>query len=256
MGPSIRIHTPDNVRTEFVSIIVLSSNKDKLHVGDEGNAALATFTIDEFKKNFLITPIDQIGREAIQLWQLRRERRMGITPQTMIASRAAGHTSTVAAAASAVAQAARVSTVGPKPAQPPAQPTPGKLCAPAIASAYADVLHRKAAQRQSDTSDNLKRIRGIGVLIEKRLNGAGVTRYQQIADWTRDDVARFENILDFNGRIVRESWVEQARVLANGGTTEFSRRVDRGETPQDIRVGKDLLKPEPTTFAKWSARGD
>jgi hypothetical protein len=36
-------------------------------------------------------------------------------------------------------------------------------------------------------------------------------------------------MLDFKGRIERENWVEQARILASGGFTEFSRRVDRGE---------------------------
>jgi hypothetical protein len=35
--------------------------------------------------------------------------------------------------------------------------------------------------------------------------------------------------LDFKGRIERENWVEQARILASGGATEFARRIDRGE---------------------------
>lgn len=77
--------------------------------------------------------------------------------------------------------------------------------------------------------DDLKRIRGVGVLIEKRLNSLGITGYEQIANWTADDIARFSQQLDFKGRIERENWVEQARILATGGFTEFSRRVDRGE---------------------------
>ena len=77
--------------------------------------------------------------------------------------------------------------------------------------------------------DDLKRIRGIGVLIENRLNGMGVTDYEQIANWTAADIERVSQSLDFKGRIERENWVEQARILASGGATEFSRRVDRGE---------------------------
>ena len=77
--------------------------------------------------------------------------------------------------------------------------------------------------------DDLKRIRGIGVLIEKRLASLGVTSYEQIANWSASDVDRVSEVLDFKGRIERESWVEQARILASGGQTEFSRRVDRGE---------------------------
>jgi predicted flap endonuclease-1-like 5' DNA nuclease len=72
--------------------------------------------------------------------------------------------------------------------------------------------------------DDLKRIRGIGVLIEKKLNSLGVTHYEQVANWTGADIERISNILDFKGRIERENWIEQARILATGGQTEFSRR--------------------------------
>jgi predicted flap endonuclease-1-like 5' DNA nuclease len=78
-------------------------------------------------------------------------------------------------------------------------------------------------------ADDLKRIRGIGVLIEKRLNAMGVIRYEHIANWTSSDIERVSKVLEFGGRIERESWVEQARILSSGGQTEFSRRVDRGE---------------------------
>ena len=77
--------------------------------------------------------------------------------------------------------------------------------------------------------DDLKRIRGIGVLIEKKMNSLGVTSYEQVANWTNADIDRVSQILDFKGRIERESWVEQARILASGGQTDFSKRVDRGE---------------------------
>jgi predicted flap endonuclease-1-like 5' DNA nuclease len=77
--------------------------------------------------------------------------------------------------------------------------------------------------------DDLKRIRGIGLLIEKRLNAMGITRYEQIANWTSADIERVSSKLEFKGRIERENWIEQARILASGGQTEFSRRIDRGE---------------------------
>ncbi len=82
---------------------------------------------------------------------------------------------------------------------------------------------------RGDRVDDLKRIRGIGVLIQKRLNALGVASYEQIANWTGDDIDSISSQLDFKGRIERENWIEQARILASGGQTEFSRRVDRGE---------------------------
>ncbi len=85
------------------------------------------------------------------------------------------------------------------------------------------------ATRRIGAAEDLKRIRGIGVLIEKKLNAMGVTSYGQIANWSAADIDRVSQMLDFKGRIERENWVEQARILAAGGQTEFSRRVDRGD---------------------------
>ncbi len=87
--------------------------------------------------------------------------------------------------------------------------------------------------RESNNSiaaDDLKLIRGVGVLIEKRLNDLGVRRFADIAAWTDEDVQRISTALDFKGRIESENWVEQARILAAGGQTEFSRRAGRDET--------------------------
>ncbi len=82
---------------------------------------------------------------------------------------------------------------------------------------------------KSSGHDDLKRVRGVGVLIEKKLNSMGVTTYAQVANWSGADIDRVSQVLDFKGRIERENWVEQARILSAGGQTEFSRRVDRGE---------------------------
>jgi predicted flap endonuclease-1-like 5' DNA nuclease len=93
-----------------------------------------------------------------------------------------------------------------------------------------EAAERLAAQNKVPrATDDLKRIRGVGVLIEKKLNGMGISSYEQIANWTADDIDRVSRSLDFKGRIERENWVEQARILSAGGQTEFSRRVDRGE---------------------------
>jgi predicted flap endonuclease-1-like 5' DNA nuclease len=88
---------------------------------------------------------------------------------------------------------------------------------------------QRAALRGPGGGDDLKRIRGIGVLVEKKLNALGIDRYAQIASWTRTDVERFGRLLDLAGRIERESWIEQARILSTGGQTEFSRRLERGD---------------------------
>jgi predicted flap endonuclease-1-like 5' DNA nuclease len=77
--------------------------------------------------------------------------------------------------------------------------------------------------------DDLKRIRGVGVLIERKLNSMGINSYTQVANWTSAEIDRVSQVLDFKGKVERENWVEQARILSAGGQTEFSRRVDRGD---------------------------
>lgn len=86
------------------------------------------------------------------------------------------------------------------------------------------------AARPPAPGADLKRIRGIGVLIEKKLNALGINSYEQIANWTADDIEIVSQSLDFRGRIERENWIEQARILAAGGQTEFSRRLDRSDS--------------------------
>ncbi len=82
----------------------------------------------------------------------------------------------------------------------------------------------------SDDRDDLGRILGVGPVLTEWLNDNGVTRFAQIAAWTEQDVLEWGERLGRNGgRIERDDWVGQARILAAGGETEHSRRVDRGE---------------------------
>ena len=56
----------------------------------------------------------------------------------------------------------------------------------------------------------------MGPALEKKLHEAGVTSFAQIAAWSPEDVAAFDEKLNFKGRIEREGWIEQARDLAKG----------------------------------------
>ena len=59
--------------------------------------------------------------------------------------------------------------------------------------------------------DDLKRISGIGPVIERQLGGIGITTYRQIARFTDEDIERVGTHIDFfPDRIRREGWVEQA----------------------------------------------
>lgn len=79
-------------------------------------------------------------------------------------------------------------------------------------------------------ADDLKQIKGIGPKLEKLCNSLGFWHFDQVAAWTSDEVAWVDaNLEGFKGRVTRDKWVEQAGVLAGGGETEFSKRVEDGD---------------------------
>ncbi|MGE0847941.1 MAG: hypothetical protein AB7L41_16870 [Flavobacteriaceae bacterium] len=111
--------------------------------------------------------------------------------------------------AAAPAKAAKSRAAKPKAAKAPAaRKTAAKPAAKPKAA------KPKAAPAKAAAPDDLKKIKGIGKLNEQRLNKEGVTRYAQIAAWKKADVARFDELLTFHGRIEREDWVGQAKKLA------------------------------------------
>jgi small subunit ribosomal protein S2 len=61
--------------------------------------------------------------------------------------------------------------------------------------------------------DDLKKIAGIGPALERRLRDLGVTRIEQIARFTDEDIENVDAVLNFKGRIQRDDWVGQARAL-------------------------------------------
>ncbi|SDZ04085.1 Predicted 5' DNA nuclease, flap endonuclease-1-like, helix-3-turn-helix (H3TH) domain [Jannaschia faecimaris] len=78
-------------------------------------------------------------------------------------------------------------------------------------------------------ADDLKRIKGIGPKLEKLCNSMGVYHFEQIAGWSAGEVAWMDdNIEGFRGRVTRDDWVAQAKALAAGEETEFSKKVDKG----------------------------
>ncbi|MEO1660417.1 MAG: NADH-quinone oxidoreductase subunit NuoE [Pseudomonadota bacterium] len=86
--------------------------------------------------------------------------------------------------------------------------------------------------------DDLKRIKGIGPVNEKALNSLGIFKFSQIAAWTPANVDWVEASLSFPGRIGREDWIAQAKLLAEGAETEFSKRVDAGEVESSLDEGE------------------
>ncbi|HEY7101258.1 MAG TPA: hypothetical protein VH573_06410 [Mycobacteriales bacterium] len=63
-------------------------------------------------------------------------------------------------------------------------------------------------------TDDLRRIRGIGPSMERKLQGIGIVSYRQLALLDGAELERVRaELTDFRGRIEREDWAGQARAL-------------------------------------------
>jgi predicted flap endonuclease-1-like 5' DNA nuclease len=111
--------------------------------------------------------------------------------------------------------------------------TPGELSAmpdtPATTAAAPQGSEAEAAPAPAPTAsgpaDDLTRIKGLGPKLAVLLGELGVTTFAQIAAWSAADIARIDAKLGrFAGRIERDQWVEQARLLAAGDESGFTAR--------------------------------
>ncbi|MDC0886769.1 hypothetical protein OAS19_03145 [Altererythrobacter sp.] len=104
------------------------------------------------------------------------------------------------------------------------QPVPAPMAAsvgmagagPAVAAAVQD------AAAKAGTSDDLTRIKGVGPKLVAILHANEVTTFSQIAGWNDADIDRIDSKLGrFEGRIRRDDWVKQAKMLAEGDTQAY-----------------------------------
>ncbi|MEW6634857.1 MAG: ATP-binding cassette domain-containing protein [Pseudomonadota bacterium] len=164
-----------------------------------------------------------------------------------------GERVTVSKGASKAAQVdARAASVASKPvsrapaSKPAAKAGSGKTEAKkpaAKAPAKAGGVSNRLDAPRGGKADNLTRIKGIGMVNEKKLNEHGIFHFDQIAAWKKADVEAAEAYLAFDGRITREDWVGQAKLLATGKETEFSRRVDAGKVETSHPSRGSAAKP-------------
>jgi large subunit ribosomal protein L21 len=91
-----------------------------------------------------------------------------------------------------------------------------EAAAPAAAKKPAAAPAEAAFTPPPGEPDDLKKIGGVGKVLEGKLNAIGITRFEQIAAFTAEDIAKVDELLSFKGRVEREDWVAQAAELAKG----------------------------------------
>ncbi|MCO5159467.1 MAG: ATP-binding cassette domain-containing protein [Aquamicrobium sp.] len=114
---------------------------------------------------------------------------------------------------------------------------PGEALAAVAESAAASAPESHPGKRpagldkpQEGGADDLTRIKGIGPVNARKLNGLGIWHFAQIAAWRKTEVEWVGSYLSFPGRIEREDWVGQAKGLAKSGAP---RKKGKGKTGKD-----------------------
>ncbi|HSR82357.1 MAG TPA: 30S ribosomal protein S2, partial [Hyphomicrobiaceae bacterium] len=65
-------------------------------------------------------------------------------------------------------------------------------------------------------ADDLKRLPGVNVKLEQRLNDIGVYHFWQIADLDPETLEALDRMLNLKGRIARDNWIAAAKQLTEG----------------------------------------
>lgn len=110
----------------------------------------------------------------------------------------------------------------------------------AVVSTKVDIFKTDRALLRDQVRDDLGRIDGIGPFIEKKLNDAEVYSFEQIANWSSEDIKQItQQIQYFEGRIEKDNWVGQAKILMDAPPIEVAEQARSGA---DANTSDDDLK--------------
>ncbi|TMM50421.1 hypothetical protein [Qipengyuania marisflavi] len=104
-------------------------------------------------------------------------------------------------------------------------PTPAGLAGTGVAVAAAAKSDAVGAGTGDAQADDLARLKGVGPKLVAMLHQLGVTSFDQIADWDDAEIDRIDAELGrFAGRIRRDDWVGQAKLLGTGDAAAYAAR--------------------------------
>jgi predicted flap endonuclease-1-like 5' DNA nuclease len=151
--------------------------------------------------------------------------------QKELAERKGDYKYVAPASEKAAPKKAAAKTAAPKKAAPKKAANPETTAPAAFADipaegggAVAEAKPETLTAARAGGPDDLKLISGVGPKLEQTLNELGFYHFDQVAKWGPSEIAWVDSRLRFKGRIQRDNWMAQAKILAEGGETEFSAR--------------------------------
>jgi len=145
--------------------------------------------------------------------------RGGDVPWPVAAPAAAPVAALIATPVAAPAAAPVAPLIAAPVAAPAAAPVAILVAAPVMSAPVMGKRPEGLAVARGGRADDLKLIKGIGLALEKLCHSLGYYHFDQIAQWTSQEIAWVDNNLEeFRGSVTRDEWVAQAKVLAARGT--------------------------------------
>jgi predicted flap endonuclease-1-like 5' DNA nuclease len=135
----------------------------------------------------------------------------------------------------AAAKAVKAKVAGPKaaPAKAKAAPKPAPKPKP-VAAAKPKAAPKAVAKPV--IPDNLELLKGVGPKLNTLLKSLGVTSFAQVANWSAPDITEIDAKLGtFAGRIGRDNWVDQAKLLVSGDIAGFEKKY--GALGSEVQKG-------------------
>jgi large subunit ribosomal protein L19 len=76
----------------------------------------------------------------------------------------------------------------------------------------------KGFKKPKGDPDNLMQIKGMSEELKQRLGKLGVTKFEQIANFSDEDLTRLDDALSLDGRMETEDWMGQSRMFVTEAT--------------------------------------
>lgn len=118
--------------------------------------------------------------------------------------------SIIASGATASEDSKQAKTAAPKKAA-----TPAKQEKAVASDTSTDVDMPTFLAEPQGEPDDLKKIKGVGPVLEGKLHKMGIFHFHQVAAFTAEDISKIDTFLNFKGRIDRDDWMSQAKALAD-----------------------------------------
>ena len=222
-GKQYKVQAGDTLRVEklaadagetiqFNDVLMLGGDAPVVGAPVIEGAGVQAEVIDQIKGEKLIHYVRRRRKHSSKRTKGHRQQ-LTLVKITEILTKGADKSGVKAAIGAGSVSAAAVAAAAPAKKAPSKKAAPKKDAAP---KAEAKKAAPKAAPKAAAGADDLKKLSGVGPALEKKLHEGGVTTFAQIAAWTEEDVAEFDEKLSFKGRIEREGWIEQAKELAKG----------------------------------------